>query len=479
MLRQTGHHPIDGVVHETDAALTEQQDTEPNGPYSGPPGRTRTEQVRVFRPGRDPLEVEVFRVLNVFEHPELREPALRGALHRLDDGELVEVPFVFHDPVAQQFALVIPEGARNRELSERARLLDRLMSEHEADVPDYVRHFAILYGHRGLRRYVDDAEAMEVDASELEPVDAPTSVASCYPRLAGRLPPAGFAERSRTELAPLIDDDSLWLFASLENEEANAFTESSTDLLVQLKTVEQLPVCILALVDSRQGAVRRAYLNPVRSSEGPILELLRRDFRATVIVLDGERRLVRSFRIEAPRAANARMILERADRAPSASKESWARAADVCRAMPPPADPVEHPFVIQTDAANAAEALRRLRHLERWSAPDRVEEALLLRSVPRTVFELSRRRIVVDALAFGLAMSDALVLQAVRFGFGPNSRSVIASLRQRFAEIVPAASEHGLNEAEVQANVAALGRLEALHGTSTGPGVSCTMEYSG
>jgi hypothetical protein len=425
------------------------------------------------------MEVEVFRAVNVFEHPDLREPALSGALHRLDDGEMVEVPYVFHDPAARQFALVIPEGARSRELSERARLLDVLMNEHETDVPDYVRHFAIVYGSEGLRAYVDDTETMEVDVNELEPIDAPASVASFYPRLAGLLPPAGFSARAESELGPLIDDDTLWLFVSLQSEGANAFTESSTDLLVQLKTVEQLPVCILALVDARHGAVRRAYLNPVRSADAPILELLRRDFRATVVVLDGERRLLRWFHVEAPRAANAKMILERADRAPSASRDGWERAVDACRAMPPPVDSMEHPFVMQGDAVDAGEALLRLRELERWSAPDRVEDALLLRSVPRTVFELSRRRIVADALAYGLAMSDALVLQAVRFGFGADSRSLVASLRQRFAEIMPAASEHRLSEAEVQANVAALERLEANHGTSTGPGLSCTMEHSG
>jgi len=433
----------------------------------------------VFRSGRDTLEVEVFRVVNVLEHPDLREPALSGELHRLDDGETVAIPYVFHDPTARLFALVIPDGARNRELSERTRLLDLLMSEQEIEVPDYVRHFAIVYGPDGLRRYVGDAEAMEVDVSELEPVDAPAPVASFYPRLAGLLPRAGFSERASSELAPLIEEDTLWLFVSVGSEEAGAFTESSTDLLVQLKTVEQLPVCILSLVDSRQGAVRRAYLNPARSADGPILERLRREFRATVIVVDGQRRFLRAFHIEAPRAANAKMILERADHAPSSSMERWKRAADACRDMPLPVEPVAHPFVIRADAADAAEALRRLRDLEQWSAPDRVEEALLVRSVPRPAFELSRRQIVADALAFGLAMSDALVLQAVRFGFGADSASLVASLRQRFAEIVPSASGHGLSEAQVQTNLDALERLEALHGTSTAPELSCTMDHSG
>ena len=130
-------------------------DVGPSG-YVGPSGRSRMERVRVFRGDGEPSEVEVFRVVNVEEHPELREAALGGTLHQLDDGEVADVPFIYHDPRAQQFVLVIPHAARGRELSERAKLLDSLMKEHDEDVPDYVRHFVIVYGRHGLSRYLDD-----------------------------------------------------------------------------------------------------------------------------------------------------------------------------------------------------------------------------------------------------------------------------------------------------------------------------------
>ncbi|TFH31985.1 MAG: hypothetical protein E4H00_02400, partial [Myxococcales bacterium] len=212
------------------------------------------ERVRVFRTDREPLEVEVFRVVNVEEYPELQEPALGGTLHLLDDGEVLDVPFIYHDPVAQDFVLVIPHGARGRELSERAKLLDSLMKEHDEEVPDYVRHFAIVYGVHGLARHVDDSETMEVDVTELGPVDGLSVVASYYPRLAGLLPPAGFWDRASTELAPLIDDEELWIFVQVGEDDHDAFAEASSDLLVQLKTVDQLPVCILALTDHRAHA---------------------------------------------------------------------------------------------------------------------------------------------------------------------------------------------------------------------------------
>ncbi len=432
----------------------------------------------MFRADSEPVEVEVFRVLNVSEHPELRGTALEGNLHALDDGEPIDVPFVYHDPDAMQFALVIPPGARGRELSERARLLDSLMKEHEEEVPEYVRHFAIVYGHQGLAAYVDESETMEVDVAELEPIDAPV-VASYYPRLAGLVPPAGFGARASTELAPLIDDEELWLFVSVPQAEQDAFAEASTDLLVQLKTVDQLPICVLALVDQLGGAARRAYLNPSRSADGRIVEALRREFRATVVVRDEHGRLLRSFRLEAPRAANAAMILGRIDRAPTAPLERWRAAIEACRAAPPSIDASAHPFVLRDEAPSAGAALHRLRELEAWNSSDRIDEALLGASVPRPVFELSRRQVVADAIRFGLAMSDALVLQAVRFGFASSAESLIASLVDRFQQTLSDTSGHGLDPNQIRSNLEALEALSSLHGTSTGPDFSYTMSFRG
>lgn len=447
-------------------------------PYTGPAGRTRTERVRVFRTGRESRELEVFRVVNVEEHPELREAALCGPLHRMDDGEPVDVPFVFHDPAAQQFVLVIPDSVRSREPSERAKLLDSLMKEHDDDVPDYVRHFAIVYGHQGLQRHVEDSGAIEVDVSELEPVDSTHAIVPQFPRLAPILPPAGFAARAGTELALLLEDDALWLFARIDDRE-DAFSEGSSDLLLQLKVVDQLPVCILTLQDTRSGAVRRAFLNPVRSADGRVLELLRREFSATILVLDGADRLVRSFRTEAPRAANAKMMLQRVERTPHCSAERWLDALDHCRLAPPPLRPVEHPFILQDEARTAAEALQRLELLESWSSPAKTDEALLVMSVPRPVFELSRRRVVADACRFGLAPSDRLVQQAVRFGLAPDLEALVLALTRRFEEIVASPSAQGIDADRIEANRQALARLGERYGTSTGPGVWCNMEHSG
>jgi hypothetical protein len=100
-------------------------------------------------------------------------------------------------------------------------------------------------------------------------------------------------------------------------------------------------------------------------------------------------------------------------------------------------------------------------------------------SVPRTVFELSRRRVVTDAVRFGLAMSNSLVLQAVRFGLAADAKELVTALKRQFDEIVPSASAQGLDDEQIQANREALERLSLLHGTSTGRELSCNMDRSG
>ena len=49
--------------------------------------------------------------------------------------------------------------------------------------------------------------------------------------------------------------------------------------------------------------------------------------------------LLRSFRLEAPRAANTKMIIGRAELAPQALPGRWEEAVEACRLTPPPIGP--------------------------------------------------------------------------------------------------------------------------------------------
>lgn len=431
----------------------------------------------MFRSGREPLEVEVFRVVNVAEHPDLRAPTLNGALHRLEDGEMVGVPFVYHDPDAFQFILVIPEGAEGRELSERAKLLEALMREPGDEVPAYVRHFRTVYGHEGLAEQVDDHGSMEVNVRDLEPVDRTFGRAEYFPRLAGVLPRSTFVDHLATDLAVLVADDQLWLFARLDEHSMHSFSESSASLRLRLKSIEQVQVCVLTLSDASTHDSRSAFLNPDREIDAPVLELLARDGCATVILSDSEGRLVRSFRIEAPLETNARLILDRSAHAPTTTPERWSAAVEEVReALPLDCEP--HPFVTTGEPASVALALARLRLLERWSTPDRLDHALLELGVTAREIELARREIIGDAVRYGLSMTDALLADAVGFGLAQEPRSLVEAMEARF-EQTATLSDHKLSVHEVEANRAALQRQRERYGTSTGHDQSCTMEPSG
>ena len=76
-------------------------------------------------------------------------------------------------------------------------------------------------------------------------------------------------------------------------------------------------------------------------------------------------------------------------------------------------------------------------------------------------------------------MSNEVLLQAVRFGLATSVKDLVAALGRNFEEIVAAGSAQALGAERIAANREALAGLSRLHGTSTLPELSCTMEHSG
>ncbi|MEM9192045.1 MAG: hypothetical protein AAGF12_22920 [Myxococcota bacterium] len=132
--------------------------------YEGVPGRTRLEPVHVTIPGGFVRSVPVYRAVNVRTDPQLKEPALSGALHRFEGGEELAIPFVYHDPALRRFALVVPETLRHEELHRRARLLEALADAAEHPIPPYVREARVVIGPKELREYVERPSIVAVSA---------------------------------------------------------------------------------------------------------------------------------------------------------------------------------------------------------------------------------------------------------------------------------------------------------------------------
>jgi len=109
--------------------------------------------------------IEVFAAVDASADPELGQRLVAEDLELNTitcetDGEKhpVHTPVVYHDPRNLLFVLVLPDGARHRELEERAALLTALAADPEADVPAYVRSFSVVYGSHGLAALLE-AEA--------------------------------------------------------------------------------------------------------------------------------------------------------------------------------------------------------------------------------------------------------------------------------------------------------------------------------
>jgi len=142
------------------------------GAYEGRAGKTRTESVHVVMADGTLRSVELYRVINVETHPELRARALSGDLHRLPDGRELKMTFVYHDPQACKFALVIPGELSHQELKERAALLNELAEDREHPVPAYVRSCTSLIGVEALRAFLSAPLFVdEGDFSRLPPAE--------------------------------------------------------------------------------------------------------------------------------------------------------------------------------------------------------------------------------------------------------------------------------------------------------------------
>ncbi|MBK8696809.1 MAG: hypothetical protein IPN17_32230 [Deltaproteobacteria bacterium] len=126
-------------------------------PYTGTLGSTRREVVFVPTQEGGARRVEIVRGVNAATDPALARQSLEGTLHRHGDLDLA-VPFVFHDPGARRFALVIPAGLAHRELTLRAELLTGLSADTSEPLPAYVREARTVLGAAGLRRWMEEPD---------------------------------------------------------------------------------------------------------------------------------------------------------------------------------------------------------------------------------------------------------------------------------------------------------------------------------
>ncbi len=149
-------------------------------PYRGRLGATRKEILHVSCRCGAILAAEVYRSVDAEASPKLAARLASPEAPAFDEVSCphcaratpVHVPVVYHDPDARQFALVIPEAMRHRELEERARLLDDLAADREAEIPSYVRRPAVVFGAAGLADWLGAQREAAADEGPSEKLAA-------------------------------------------------------------------------------------------------------------------------------------------------------------------------------------------------------------------------------------------------------------------------------------------------------------------
>ena len=143
--------------------------------YKGALGQTQTKTVHITSARGDLVATTVHTSIDAVSDPELVERLYAGTLNTIRmDGQSVHdvaVPIVYHDPAAEVLVLVLGDSHRHREIEERISLLKR-MREDDAPIPAYVKDFAVVFGGKGLRAYLEQKAqqvlAGRADSKELD-----------------------------------------------------------------------------------------------------------------------------------------------------------------------------------------------------------------------------------------------------------------------------------------------------------------------
>lgn len=364
----------------------------------------------------------------------LGEPSLVDSVEVLDESpDEVEARLVAEADPTDVEALDVSELEEiDADALEPQPLLDPAEAEvAEVDDVELIEASGI-EGVEALAELAEEDEDDEGEATAIHPSEA-SGVLGEHLSLAAT-PPDHFYTDPQVEMVAEATEGETWLFARLGQGHEDAFRGEGVELLVQYLLVEAYPVILLTLVDwsGARPYVRRAAFDPKADKDRALLERLAADLRATVAIFGPEGRFERTLDIEAPeRRANLALALDRASRAEG--RGDPATALERALTAPPPVTLRGHPFEEVPPARDAREALERVTALAKWSAPAKLDMALLALSIPREEVDERFRTILTDALVHGISLPPPLVSRAVSLGVASEPGELVSRLVDAFA----------------------------------------------
>lgn len=223
------------------------------------------------------------------------------------------------------------------------------------------------------------------------------------------------------------------------------FIEHAPRVLMQLHEVNGFPLITLVVLPriprrepSTQHRTRAVYWSfDIRGdSDNNLLQLLRRKFSIELDLYDEESRPVATWELQRPLDGNVRGIMAKAVATLQASEAEDMGFDSICEAFADFSDQAltvaEPPFsgdmFMQLPAPSVAKLA--LDVISYWSQPARQEELLWRRSFPIAQWDALRRRVLQQAVAYGLCFEESLVEFVVsRMGLGSRRNLLQIQLR--------------------------------------------------
>lgn len=308
---------------------------------------------------------------------------------------------------------------------------------------------------------VDDGWSLPSDEVVPGPDDDPTHVVRVDDVVAERRPAGPTFDQAAADGADryvVVADGRVTAAVRVDAARATELEDSEVVLAFQLHAAEPTPVAGLLLGRLEDGEVVDHVFWPLdRERDAAVLDALAERFDVEVVfhVQDGfhGRRRLRAA-LEA-NVASARALLDEAGA--SASDRSTARSV----VMEDGYDRVgrlRHNFHREsfTDLVSASDARLALGIQSYWSAPERRDYLLRVKSFPEVWYDGMTRRVLGAAIEFGLAMEPHMRQQALELGLAESSAALLRTTLANFAEVNLNLKSSGLDALDLWENWEAL-----------------------
>ena len=317
---------------------------------------------------------------------------------------------------------------------------------------------------RGKTQVVTDDQFIEVvdadDADEMETEDAAEAVIADERPAGGRPAPTApiMVEDGSTvvfeEFSDVADDDDAWFVEptddlvaigfSIDDDRLERFLDGEPAFLFQLHHVDGVPVICLTLAafdgDGNCLEAVGAPLTDRDDAEQALLDQIARDQRVRLVLFDDDGQRLTAWEGGAPLQANiqwARQTLsewrESADdvaEADEAAREIGADDFELVGSM-------RHPFDIDsyTDFEGAADVQLAVNVVGYWSEPEQFDYLIGNRSFPLEAFRQIQKRVVRQAIHWGVVPKQALRQIAVDEAIIVDDEDLVERLISNFAEV--------------------------------------------